>query len=308
MRHRPAEDPGSAHPRTSAIRSESRFPGPPSVPRLLPHLERLDHVFDPEIVVADADTAFEALAHLGDVVLEPAQRVHRQVFRDDHAIPDKPCPAAPVDRAGAHDAARDAAHPGHAKDLADLCGAELHFLDYGLEHALEGSLDLIDRLVDNRVVTDIDTLAQGKFAHPLGRPDIEPDDDSVGCDGEVDVVLCDSANAPANDPQAHLLANVDLEQRVFQVLERHTATALCELRVALARLAAFCDLPGDAVVGDGKEAVARVGNGGEAEHQHRPGRGCRGDGVTVFIEHRPHPAECITAHDRVADVERAALD
>src|SRR5215468_5205477 len=38
--------------------------------RHLPHLERLDHVADLDVAVADTDAALEALADLGGVVLE----------------------------------------------------------------------------------------------------------------------------------------------------------------------------------------------------------------------------------------------
>src|SRR5580658_7343070 len=70
-----------------------------SAPRLLPHLEGLDRVGDPDIAVADADTALVALADIGRVLLEPAQRVHRQVVGDHHAVPDQPRLAVAVDRA-----------------------------------------------------------------------------------------------------------------------------------------------------------------------------------------------------------------
>src|SRR5579859_3984018 len=113
-----------------------------SGPRLLPHLEGLDGVADPDVVVADADTALEALADLGRVLLEPAQRIHRQVVGDDHAVPDQPRLAAAADHAAAHDGPGDVADPRDPEDLPDLRGAELRFLELGLEHALERGLDL----------------------------------------------------------------------------------------------------------------------------------------------------------------------
>src|SRR5215467_6596133 len=71
--------------------------------RLLPHLERLDHVADLDVVVADADAALEALADLGRVVLEPAQRVDGEVVRDHHAVADQAGLAVAGDRAGPDD-------------------------------------------------------------------------------------------------------------------------------------------------------------------------------------------------------------
>src|ERR1700684_2139560 len=105
--------------------------------RLLPHLEVRDAALDLDVVVADPDTALEALADLGHVVLEPAERLDREVVRDDHAVPDEAGLAVPVDRAGPDDAPSHAADPRHPEDLPDLGGTELDFLELGLEHALE---------------------------------------------------------------------------------------------------------------------------------------------------------------------------
>src|SRR5262252_6999995 len=62
---------------------------PASVPRNLPHLVGLDHVADVDVVVAEADAALEALADLGDVVLEPAQRLDGEAFRDHDPVADQ---------------------------------------------------------------------------------------------------------------------------------------------------------------------------------------------------------------------------
>src|ERR1700691_1114250 len=176
----------------------------PSGPWLLPHLVRLDRVFDPDVVVADADTAFVALADLGRVVLEPAQRIHRQVVGDHHAVPDQPRLAAAVDRAGADDAAGDVADPRHPEDLPDLRRAELDLLELGLEHALERGLYLRDRLVDDRVVANVHAFALREFACPSGRTDVEADDHRFRGDRQVHVVLRDRADAAADDPQVDL--------------------------------------------------------------------------------------------------------
>src|SRR5690242_3318714 len=316
---------------------EFAWAGPASTrsgPRLLPHLEGLDGVTDPDVVVADADTALEALADLGRILLEPAQRVHRQVVGDHHAVPDQPCLGAAADQATAHDGPGDIADPRYPEDLPDLRGAELDFLELGLEHALERRLDLFDRLVDDRVVADVDALAPGQLTGPFGRPDVEADDHRVGGDGQVDVILGDRADAAADHAQADLFADVELEQRVLegfdrtghvtlddeeqflalarlerlvQVLERDPPSTLGELGDALARLAALGDLPGHPVVGDDQEVVARAGYGGQAEHLDRTGRQSLGDGLVVLVQHGPDPAVRLTADDRVADVQRAAL-
>src|SRR6202167_5429479 len=302
----------------------------PSGPWLLPHLVRLDRVFDPDVVVADTDTAFVALADLGRVVLEPAQRIHRQVVGDHHAVPDQPRLAAAVDRAGADDAAGHVADLRHPEDLPDLRRAELDLLELGLEHALERSLDLFDRLVDDRVVADIDALALRQLPSPAGRPDVEADDHRVGGDGQVYVVLGDRADTAADDAKRDFLADIELEQRVLQgfhraghvalddqqqffalaglerlvqVLERDPAASLGELGDPLAGLPALGDLPGHPVIGDNEEVVTRTRNRGQAEHHDRPGRRRIGDLLAVLVEHGPDSAVGLAADDRVADVK-----
>src|SRR5258708_26047808 len=203
--------------RTSSVRAATYTPEARtrSGPWLLPHLEGPDRVADLEVVVADADTAFVALADLGRVLLEPAQRIHRQVVGDHDAVPDQPRLAAAVDRAGAHDAPGDVADPRHPEDLPDLRRAKLRLLELGLEHALERRLDLLDRLVDDRVVADVDALALSQLARPAGRPDVEAHDHGLRGDGQVDVILGDGADAPPDDPQDHILAHIDLQPRVL---------------------------------------------------------------------------------------------
>src|SRR5580693_8501966 len=75
---------------TSRVKAPTYTPAPVQAadrlgPRLLPHLERLDHVTDLDVAVTEADTALEALPDLSGIFLEPAQRVDVEVVRDDDA-------------------------------------------------------------------------------------------------------------------------------------------------------------------------------------------------------------------------------
>ena len=169
---------------------------------------------------------------------------------------------------------------------------------------------------------------------PCG-PDVEADDDRVGRRGQDDVVLGDRTDTAVDDPQRDLLADVDLDQRVLEGLDRtgHVAledevelvalallhgrhevssvrptAALRLLRGPLAGLALLGDLPGDPVVLDGQEGVAGAGHRGQTEHQHRTRRAGLLDVVAVLVEHRPDAAVAPTGDDRVADAQRAALD
>src|SRR4051794_15601950 len=305
-----------------------------SVARLLAHLEGLDDVLDLDVVERpQADTALVALADLGDVVLEPAQRLDGQVVGDDDAVADQPGLRVTDDRAATDDRTRDVADARHPEDLADLRGAELDLLVLGLEHALEGRLDLLDRLVDDRVVPDVDALAVGELGGLTLGPDVEAQDDDVVGQRQVDVALGDRAHAAVDDPQRDVVAHLDLHQgllerlhgaRVVALDDQVELTVLLErrvevleadplahrrvLRVADAGLPAVGDLPGDAVLLDDEEGVTGTRHRGEADDLHRAGRQGLLELGAVLVEQRPDAPVGVAGHDRVADPQRAALD
>src|SRR5690606_22503919 len=299
-------------------------------------LERLDDVLDADVVVAHADSAREALAKRGDVVLVPAQRLGGEVVGDDHPVADKPGLGVPLDDTAADHRTGDVADPRHLEDLADLRGTELDFLVLGLEHALEGSLDLFDGLVDDRVVADVHPHALGQLAVLALGPDVEADDDRAGRGSQVDVVLRDRTDTAADHPNRDLIgARVDLEEGLLKRLDRTRHVALDDeeqlfalallqgllpvvegdpaaglglLGEPLAGLALLRDLARHPVVLDHQEAVARAGHVGETQHLDRTGRLGFLDPVAVLVKHRADPAVGVTADDRVADARRAALD
>src|SRR4030081_2163049 len=139
--------------------------------RLLALFVRLDDVAYLQVaVVAQGQTTLEALADLGGVVLEPLQRADRQGLRHHGAVPKQTRPGVASDLARGDQATGDGADLRGLEDLADLRLAELDLFELRLEHALQRGFDLVDRLVDHRVVPDVDTLAVG----PLGRLALSP--------------------------------------------------------------------------------------------------------------------------------------
>src|SRR4051794_5015617 len=302
--------------------------------RDLAHLEGLDHVVDLDVVERpQADTALEALADLGRVVLEPAEGLHRQVVGDHGTVTHEPCLRVSDDRAAADQRTGDVADARHPEDLADLRRAELDLLVDGLEHALESGLDLVDRLVDDRVVPDVHTLAVGQLGRlPLG-PDVEAQDDDVVGQRQVDVALGDPTDAAVDDSQRDVVVDLDLHQRLFERLDGARVVALDDqveltgllerrvevleadplahggvLRVADAGLAAVGDLPGHPVLLDDEERVAGAWHRGEPDDLHGAGREGFLQLVAVLVEQRPHAAVRVAGHDRVALAQRAALD
>src|SRR6476660_2264208 len=264
--------------------------------RLLTQLEGLDHVSDLDVVVGtQADTALEAFAHLGRVILEALQGIHTEVVGHDDAVANEPRLAMTSDGSRSDERTRHIAHAGHPEHLADLGGAELNLLELRLQHALQCGLDLVDGLVDNGVVPDVDALAHRRLASFPRRPDVVAEDHGIRRDGEVDVVLIDGTDAPADDAQRDLitvLSDVDLQQRVLErlhraghialddqvellhlaggespveVIQRDPPASRGQLCIALTGLAPVGDLPRDPVFVADQERVARAGYRGQAQ-------------------------------------------
>ena len=62
----------------------------------------VDHVVNPDVIEAtEVDTALEALANLGHIVLEATQTGDLDALADDHAGTKYPCLGAALDLAGA---------------------------------------------------------------------------------------------------------------------------------------------------------------------------------------------------------------
>ena len=113
-----------------------------------------------------------------------------------------------------------------AEDLADLGSTDRDLFVLGLEQALESRLDLVDRLVDHRVVPDVDALAVRQLLHATHRLHVEADHDGVGDHGQVDVVLRDATDTAVHHAQVDLVADVQLDQRVLERLDGAGVVAL----------------------------------------------------------------------------------
>src|SRR6478736_4802787 len=302
----------------------------------LPHLEGLDDVaFLDVLEVAQHQAALEALADLGGVVLLALQRGEVEVVGHHAAVADDPDLGVAADQAAGDHTTGDVADLGAAEDRTDLRLAQGPLLVLGLEHALERSLDLLDGLVDDRVVTDLHALAVGHLGRLALRADVEADDDRVGGSRQVDVGLGDRTDTAVDDADADLVADVDLRQRVLEgldrtghvaledevellalallhggheVLERTTHAALRLQGGTLPRLPLLGDLARHPVVLDHEEVLTGAGDGRQTEHHRRTCRGGLLDLVAELVEHRPHAAVGRAGDDRVADAERAALD
>src|SRR5699024_10808495 len=235
----------------------------------------------------------------------------------------------------ADDRAGDVAELRGPEDLADLRGADLDLFVLGLEHALERALDVVDRLVDDRVVADVDAFAVCQVASLRLRTDVEADDDRVVDRGQVDVVLRDRTDAAVDDPQIDLVAHIDLEQRVLErfdgtrdialedevehvdlalgqclgeVLEADALATAGLSGAALDGVALLGDLAGRAVVIGGDERITGTRAPGRAGPPAGTARPALVDLLAVLVEHRTRPTVGGAADDGVALAQAAGLD
>src|SRR5690606_19520371 len=127
-------------------------------------LEDLDTVTDTHIVVVfHTDTAFHAVAHFGDVILEAAQRFQLTLV-DDHVF------AQYTDRTVAVHGTFDDHTAGHGAELGrtehvtHLGDTEDLLAHIAAQHAGQGLLDVIDDLVDHAVVAQIQAFGLDHLA------------------------------------------------------------------------------------------------------------------------------------------------
>src|SRR6476659_6502590 len=297
---------------------------------LFHQLVGLDHVALLDVGVAQRQTALVAVAHLGGGRILSKQRLHRDVLRDHHVVAQQPRLGITPDGARRDEATRDVADLRRPEDGADLGAAEFPLLVDRLEHALQRALDLVDGLVDHRVVADLHAVAVGQLGRLARGADVEPDDDRVRGRRQVHVGLGDATDTAIDDAQLHLVVDLDVQQGFLQRLDRAGVVALEDQvqlagflerriqifeadplagtggqRVALARAAPVGDLAGDAVLVDDEEVVARTRHRREADDLHRPRRQRRIDVIAVLVDHAADATIGVACHHRGADVQRA---
>src|SRR3546814_194517 len=191
---------------------------------------------------------------------------------------------------------------------------------------------LLDRLVDDRVVANLDTFLVGHLGRLALGPDVEADDDGVGGGGQVDVGLGDRTDTAVDDAQRDFLADVDLGQRVlegldrtghvaledevellglallhrgYEVLEGTTHATLGLHGRTLARLTLLRDLTCHPVVVDDDERLTGTGSGVQAEHHRGTARVGLLDVVAVLVEHRAATTVAGSGNARVAHAQRS---
>ncbi len=93
---------------------------------------------------------------------------------------------------------------GNAERIADLGATGLDLLLGGSKHADTGGIDVLDRLVDDRVGLDLHALLLRGVASLALRTDAEADDDGIRRGGKRDVGLGDGADGGVDDVDTDL--------------------------------------------------------------------------------------------------------
>src|SRR6185312_5058420 len=154
--------------------------------RMRPASERALHHFNVEAFdyVALLDVLERAKAHAaflaGDdfvhFILEALQRGQHTHFLDDDVVAQDTHFGALAHNAFGYTAAGDLADLGDVKHLQHFGVAEEGFAIDRREHARHHAFDVVNQIVDDRVVTDFHAFALGQIARFLRSADVEADD------------------------------------------------------------------------------------------------------------------------------------
>ena len=145
-------------------------------PRYLLDAEALDDVADFHVfIIGEAHAAFLPHRHFVDVVLE-ALELRELALVDDDVVADETDLGAALDLAFGDAAAGDLAVLRNREDFENFCVAEECLAQLRIEHTRKRALDVIDEIVDHRIVTDLNASALGFIARLLVGADVKADD------------------------------------------------------------------------------------------------------------------------------------
>src|SRR3990167_4274404 len=295
--------------------------------------EALDHVADLDVLEAgEHHAAFLADGDFVDLVLEALERLQGAQFQDHDVLTDDPDLGALADHAFGDLTAGDLADLADVEGLQNLGVAKEGFaLDRG-QHAREHAFDVVQQVVDDRVVADLDPFALGQGSR-LGRgPDVEADDRRAGALGQHDVAFADRAGARQDDPRADLVGGhlvqrtddrlgrtlhvgLDDQRQFFQLLVLQLGHNVGHGSAGAHRGQRLLALQADAVLGqlagaglvlDHGERVARRGHAVQAEDLDRGGGTRFLELFVALVEQRADLAPLAAGHDDVAALQRAA--
>src|SRR5690606_39720889 len=164
-------------------------------------------------------TALHAVTHFGDIVLEATQGF-QLTLEDHHVIAQHANRTVTVQRALDHHATSHGTELGRAEHIAHVGNAKDFLALFRRQHTAHGLLHVVDQLIDDRVVTQVDTFA---LAQALGSgigTHVEAEQYRAGGHRQVDVGFVDRADAAGNDIDLHFIRT---QRRRRDRSEEHTS-------------------------------------------------------------------------------------
>ena len=105
-----------------------------------------------------------------------------------------------------HHTSGDGSHLGDAEGLSYLEGRRDLLLDLGREHALHSGLDVLDRIIDNRVEADLHSLVLSSAPGALSGTYLEAYDQCIRGGCEVYITLADCPDSAVDHVYADLFS------------------------------------------------------------------------------------------------------
>src|SRR5450830_1861888 len=206
---------------------------PPWIPRMsrlqgarhFGHFEHLEDVaHDDVVVVLQRQAALQAGANFLRIVLESLERIDL-AGPDDDVVAQQAHRRRALDDAIGDQATGNRADLRDQDDLADFDLADDGFAPFRSQHARQCRLDLFDRIINDVVVADVDTVGFGQLAGLAVGTGVEADDDRFRGHRQVDVRFRDATDGGVHDLHTHF--------RRRQLLQRADQGFLRTLHVRL---------------------------------------------------------------------------
>ena len=126
------------------------------------------------IIVFKAHTAFIAFFNFLDVFFETFELAEIAVM-DNDIVTQQADFCTAFDQPFGNHTAGNFAHPGNIKDIADFGITENLLFEFGRQHAFQTFLHVIGHIVDNRIITNINTVATGHIPRLRNGTNVKPD-------------------------------------------------------------------------------------------------------------------------------------